>query len=122
MLRCDGRKAPGLVLDRLDDLGVLMADVDVDQLGGEVQKTIAVVVPDVAALTSGDDHGLQRLLRAPRVKDVLAVQVVNALALGGIGIHGGSCRDGCISLEPRIVHHKEGRPAVKPNALPVPYD
>ena len=99
-----------------------MADVDVDQLGGEVQETIAVVVPDVAALTTGDDHGLQRLLRAPRVKDVLAVQVVNALALGGIGIHGGSCRDGGVSLEPRIVHHKEGRPAVKPNAVPVPYD
>ena len=54
MLRCDRRQSRGLLLDGLHDLRVLMADVDVDELTGEVEVAIAVVVPEVAALGSGD--------------------------------------------------------------------
>ena len=50
VLRRDGAQPRGLLLDRGDDLRVLVADVDVDQLRGEVEVAVAVVVPDVGAL------------------------------------------------------------------------
>ena len=52
--RADGAELVGLVLDRRDDLRVLVADVDVDELGGEVEVALAVVVPEVAALGARD--------------------------------------------------------------------
>ena len=107
VLRCDGRQTRGLVLDRLDDLGVLVADVDIDQLTGEVQVAVAVVVPEVAPLRGGNRQRLDLRLCAPRVEDVRAVEVVDALALGGIGgvVHGGLlCWDGSsLDLEARRV-------------------
>ena len=39
----------GLLLDRRDQLRVLVADVDVDQLAGEVEVALAGVVPEVAS-------------------------------------------------------------------------
>ncbi len=49
-----------LLLDRGDDGRVLVADVDVDQLAGEVEVAVARVVPHVAAETAGDDHRVER--------------------------------------------------------------
>ena len=80
----DGRELGCLLLDGRDHLRVLMADVHVDQLRGEVQELVAVVVPDVRAFRCGDAHGIQRCLRAPRVEHVLTVEVVDALAFGRI--------------------------------------
>ena len=55
--RRDRAQAAGLLLDRGDQLGVLVADVEVDELGGEVEVAVAVLVPEPApsppATTSG---------------------------------------------------------------------
>ena len=73
MARCDRAELAGLLLDRGDELRVLMADVDVHQLAGEVEVTLTVLCPEPAAFTAGDDHRLQRPLRRPAVEDVLAI-------------------------------------------------
>ena len=69
--RCDRAELAGLRLDRRDELGMLMADVDVDQLRREVEVALAVEVPDVAALGAGDRHGVDLVLHRPGVEDVL---------------------------------------------------
>ena len=84
VLRSDGRQQCCLILDRLDDLGVLVADIDVDQLRGEVEELVAVVIPEVAALGCRNAHRLQSLLRTPGMEDVFAIHVVDGLAVGGI--------------------------------------
>ena len=71
--RGDGAQPAGLLLDRGDELGVLVADVDVDQLAGEVEVAVAVLVPEPAALGAGDDERVERALRAPRVEHVGAI-------------------------------------------------
>ena len=49
---------------RGDDLGVLVADVHVDELAGEVQPAFARMVPQRDALASGHaEHGQVRLRR-----------------------------------------------------------
>jgi hypothetical protein len=48
--RREGRQLSGLFLDGGDDVGVLVADVRVDQAAGEVEVAVAVVVPEVRAL------------------------------------------------------------------------
>src|ERR671929_169313 len=48
--RADRAELFGLLLDRGDHLRVLVADRDVDELRGEVEISVAVVVPEVAAL------------------------------------------------------------------------
>jgi hypothetical protein len=82
--RGDGAQLVGVLLDGRDELGVLVADVDVDELAGEVEVLGAVLGPEVAALGAGDDRRVQSALRAPRVEDVLAVV--------GEGIGGVACR------------------------------
>ena len=84
MLRSDGRQQCCLILNRLDDLGVLVADIDVDQLRGEVEELVAVVIPEVAALGGRNAHRLQGLLSTPGMEDVFAIHVVDGLAVGGI--------------------------------------
>ena len=85
VLRCDGRERRSLVLDRLDDLRMLVADVHIDELRREVEELIAVVIPEVAALGGGNDHRVQGALGTPGVEDVRAVEVVDALALSWVG-------------------------------------
>ncbi len=69
--RPDRRELVGLVLDRLDDLRVRVADRDVHELRGEVEVAVPVVVPEVAALGALDRDRVDRVLDAPRVEDVL---------------------------------------------------
>ena len=69
--RPDRAELVGLLLDRRDDLRVLVPDVDVDELRREVEVALAVVVPEVAALGAGDRDRVDRVLRRPRVEDVL---------------------------------------------------
>ena len=54
-----------------DDLRVRVADRDVDELRGEVEVALAVVVPEVAALGALDRDRVDRVLHAPRVEDVV---------------------------------------------------
>jgi hypothetical protein len=58
-----------LLLDRGDDRGVLVANVDVHQLRGEVHVGRAILVGDVDALRVAHHHGVDRRLRGPGVKD-----------------------------------------------------
>ena len=84
------RQLRGLLLDRGDDLRVLVADVGVDEPAGEVEVAVAVVVPEVRPLGAGDGERVDELLRGPGVEDVRAVGGLH----GGAGLRGraeGSC-------------------------------
>ena len=69
--RADRAQLVGLILDRLDDLRVLVADVDVDELRREVEVALAVVVPEMPALGTGNGDRVDRVLHRPRVENVL---------------------------------------------------
>ena len=78
--RGDRAQLVGLLLDRRHELGVLVADVDVDELAGEVEPGSPALVPEPRAEGPGDDDGVEQRLRRPRVEDVGAV-----VAVGGGG-------------------------------------
>ncbi len=82
--RGDGAQLRSLRGDGSNDGGVLVADVGVDQLGGEVEVLVAVAVPHMGALGRGDDHRIQEVLGGPGVEDVLAVQLVGAAGRPGV--------------------------------------
>jgi hypothetical protein len=63
---------------------VVVADVGVHQLAGEIQVAVAVVVPEIRALGGRDRQRLQRLLRGPGMKDVRPVHRVDMRAEVGI--------------------------------------
>ena len=65
----DGRQPLHLLDDAGDDLGVLVPEVGEDELAGEVEVALAVVVPDGAALTAGDGERGKRALGRPGVED-----------------------------------------------------
>ena len=67
----DRRQLVGLLLDRRDDLRMLVADVDVDELRGEVEVALPVVVPERAAFRPGDRDRVDRVLHRPGVEDEL---------------------------------------------------
>jgi hypothetical protein len=69
--RPDRAEPLGLLLDRRDDLRMLVPDVGVDELRREVEIALAVVVPEVAALGARDRDRVDRVLHRPRVEDVL---------------------------------------------------
>ena len=100
VLRGNRGQELGLLLDRRHDLRMLVPDVDVDQLTGQVQQPVAVAVGHIAALGLGDDHRFQRLLGTPGVEDVAAVIAVGAGRILGqfgqrqVGGEGGIVRHG----------------------------
>ena len=63
--RADGAHLRRVVLDGGDQLRVLVADVDVHQLRGEVQVGLAVVVGEVRALRRRDRQRVDQGLRRP---------------------------------------------------------
>ncbi len=71
--RAHGAEQVGLGLDGRHDLGVLVADVGIHELGREVQVALARVVGEVGALRPGDQHRLDDGLGRPRVEHVPAV-------------------------------------------------
>jgi hypothetical protein len=71
--RGDGAQTGRLLLNRGDQLGVLMTDVDVHQLAREVEVSLAVLVPEPAALGAGDDDRADHPLGRPRVEHVGAI-------------------------------------------------
>ena len=60
---------------RLDQARMLVPEVEVDDLGGEVEVPATAVVPEPASLAAGHAQRVQAALRAPGVDDVLAVHV-----------------------------------------------
>src|SRR2546429_575886 len=72
--RPDRGQLVGLFLDRRDDLRVLVADRDVDELRGEVEVAVALGIPEVAALAAGDHGRVELVLHRPGVEDVLLVE------------------------------------------------
>ena len=56
--RTDRAQPVGLLLDRLDHSRVLMPDVDVDELAGEVEPAVSGFVPEPRAGRTGDDDGI----------------------------------------------------------------
>ena len=70
----DGRETPGLLADGGDDSGMLMPDVDVDQLAREIEQAVAGVVPHDGARAARDHGEVQARLRGPRVEHELAVE------------------------------------------------
>ena len=71
----DGGEPLGLFADRGDDSGMLMPDVDVDQLAREVQQPVAGVIPHHGARAAGDDGEVETRLRGPGMEDVVAVEL-----------------------------------------------
>jgi hypothetical protein len=69
----DGRQPARLLLDRRDEIGVLVAEVEVHQLAREVEERVPLVVPEARALAAGDGVRVDERLRAPGVEDVAAV-------------------------------------------------
>ena len=84
--RRDGALPGRGLLDRGDELRVLVADVDVDQLAGEVEVALALEVPEVAARRGGDRQRVDQRLRRPRVEDVGAVVTRDLRATRGVGV------------------------------------
>jgi hypothetical protein len=79
--RPDRRQLVGLFLYRRDDLGVLVADRNVDELRGEVEVPVSVVVPEIAALSAGHGERRDLVLHRPRVQDVLLVELLDPLRI-----------------------------------------
>ena len=65
---------------------MLVADEDVDELGGEVEVALALVVPEVAPFRARDGERIDGRLDRPAVEDVAAVELANALS--GLRIRG----------------------------------
>ncbi len=78
----DGGEAPRLLLDGANEVGVLVAEVQVDELRAEVEVGVAFVVPEGGAFASRDGQWIDLGLSAPGVEDVVAV-VGAHLLLGG---------------------------------------
>ena len=70
---CDGAQLGSLLLDRGDQLRVLVTDVQVDELAREVEELGAILGPEMAALGASDHDGVDERLRAPAVEHMLAV-------------------------------------------------
>ncbi len=69
--RPDRAEPVRLLLDRGDDLRVLMSDVDVHELRREVEIALPVVIPEVAPLRPGNRDRVDRVLHRPGVEDEL---------------------------------------------------
>jgi hypothetical protein len=81
--RCYGSEDVGLSLDRFDDLGVLVPDVDINEHAREVEIRVALVIPDLAALTPGDDERREGRLGRPRMEHRVGVGRSNGVVFGG---------------------------------------
>ncbi|CPZ93858.1 Uncharacterised protein [Mycobacteroides abscessus] len=61
----NGGQPTGLTLDRFDQTWMLVSQVEIDQLRGEVQVLLAGVVPECRARTTGDRQRVDHRLRGP---------------------------------------------------------
>ena len=95
--RADRAELVCLLLDRRDEPRMLVADRDVDELRGEVEVALALVVPEIAPFRAGDGDRVERVLHRPGVEDVL-LRVLDDL-LSKLGV----CLDRGHAPEPTAV-------------------
>ena len=107
--RRDRAELVGLLLDRRHQLGVLVPDVEVDELAGEVEVALAVLVPEAGALATGDDDGVEQRLRRPGVEHVGPVVGEGPRTLRVDGGHGVRLFDTEQSASERGMHGLRGR-------------
>ena len=74
MLRGERHLHARLLLNRRDDRRVLMADIGVDQLAGEIQEFGAVEIPHLAASAGRQHPRIQRPLRTPGMENMRPVE------------------------------------------------
>jgi hypothetical protein len=58
-------KSGGLLLDGLDYMRVLVADIDIEKLGGPIQIAFIIGVPEIDTLRAGHREGLPGRLGGP---------------------------------------------------------
>ena len=92
--RCDRREATSLLLDSRNEVRMLVAQVEVDQLTREVEVGVALVVPERGAFAPRDRQWIDQRLRAPRVEHVAAIVGAHLGFGGSIGHTRGGCLDG----------------------------
>ncbi len=117
VLGSDRAQRGGLGLDGCHHTRVLVTDVGVDQLRGEVQQAISVAVPDVRAARRDDRHRCDLGLGRPRMEHVRPVEfvrsgsaipgLVDGEAVGQQFGFGGQCHGG-------VSHLFSGKPRLMP--------
>src|SRR5256885_5820690 len=85
--RADVAEGVCLLLDRLDDLWMLVTDVCVDRLGAKVEVPLSVVIPEVAASRSRDCERVALRLHRPRVQYISSVVPADLLARAQVGVN-----------------------------------
>ena len=65
VVRGDRAYATGLLLNCRNQFGVLMSDVDVDELAREVKIFFTRLIPEVTALSLGDNDRANQALSRP---------------------------------------------------------
>src|SRR5690606_23061521 len=105
------RDPPGRLLDRRHEAWVLVADVDVDQLAGQVEETTALVVPEVGTLPAGERQRVHGTLGRPGRQDVAPGELADVRLAPGVcdsrhrrtllGTHGGAPGTGAGRMGPR---------------------
>ena len=78
--RADGAQPLRLGADGIHHTGVLVAEVEVHQLGREVEVLVALLVPEHRAPAAGHGQGRDEVLRGPRVEHV------GPVGSGGFGV------------------------------------
>ncbi len=86
---------------------MLVADVHVDELTGEIQVPASVEIPDRRAASTRDREPGERTLRRPRVEDVGAVELLGKVAVCGVE----GCRvEGCGAAVSEFWGYVHGQP------------
>src|SRR5699024_2748622 len=75
------RQLADLILHGRDQLWVLMADIEIDQLRGEIKIAVAVIIPEPNALACRDRQWIDMRLRRAGVKDVRGITLLDPSAL-----------------------------------------
>ncbi len=113
----EGGELPGLLLDRGDDPGVLVADVGIDEAAGEVEVAVPVVVPEVRTLGAGDGERVDQALGGPGVEHVGAVGGLDGgagLRIGcGVRGHGAEGKEPQVGRAMAILSTETGRDATR---------
>jgi hypothetical protein len=113
--RRDRAQPRRLLLDRGYQLGVLVADIDVDQLRGEVEVAFAAVVSEMRSTRAGDRHRVDQRLRRPGVEHVRPVIGTDARFVGGDATEYVShVHDLATSLRGAYQGRMTGRPSPQP--------
>src|SRR5690625_163343 len=79
---CNRGDRGSLFLNRCHDFRVLVTNIGVDHLRGEIDVALTGLIPEEGTLSFHHGHRAKRVLGSPGVKNVLTVQLISALAFG----------------------------------------